>query len=47
LPTKFIGSIAYIFSDILKEIASAYGITIKGIYKNPMEGLIKFHSTSE
>lgn len=47
LPIKFIGSIAYIFSDILKEVASTYGVIIQGIDKNPMEGLIKFHSTSE
>jgi hypothetical protein len=46
LPTKFIGSIAYIFSDILKEVAFLYGISITGIDKNPMEGLIKFHSKS-
>lgn len=46
LPIKFIGSIAFIFSDILNEVATSYGVSIAGIYKNPMEGLIKFHSIS-
>ena len=36
--------IAYIYSDVLKEVAKLHGIEVAGIYKNPMEGLIDFHA---
>ena len=44
LPIKFIGSIAFIYANILKEVALSFGIEITGIQKNPMEGLIDFHA---
>ncbi len=46
LPMKFIGSIAFIYADILEEAALSFGCQIEAIEKNPMDGLIKYHSTS-
>lgn len=43
LPVNFIGSIAYHFSDELKQVAKKYGATIKRIISSPSEGLIKYH----
>ena len=40
----FCGSIAYYFKDILTDIAKEKGINIGGIVRQPMEGLIKYHS---
>lgn len=44
LPCNFVGSIAMLLKDILVEAATPLGITIGTIVKDPMEGLIKFHS---
>jgi N-acetylglucosamine kinase-like BadF-type ATPase len=45
LPLKFIGSIAFIYADILREAALSFGCQIEAIDKNPMNGLIKYHLT--
>ncbi len=45
LPLKFIGSIAFIYADLLKEVAKSFDCEIMGIEKAPMNGLIKFHSS--
>ena len=47
LPCNFVGSIAYCERAVLKEAAEALGITIGTIIKDPMEGLVKYHSTEE
>jgi N-acetylglucosamine kinase-like BadF-type ATPase len=39
----FIGSVAYYFRDILKEVAEDMGYQIDKIHKSPMEGLLQFH----
>jgi len=44
MPIKFVGSIAFIFADILNEAAHDLGIKISAIRKAPMEGLIEYHS---
>jgi len=44
---SFIGSIAYHFSDILKEIASQYNIKISAILQSPMSGLIDYHTNNK
>lgn len=44
LPVSFTGSIAYHFSDILKEAAAAQGFKVERITAGPMEGLIDYHS---
>ena len=46
LPIKFIGSIALIFEDILKEVALSFDCHIESVEKYPMDGLIKFHAES-
>lgn len=47
LPCNFVGSIALHARPVLEEAAAALGITIGTIIKEPMEGLIKYHSTAE
>jgi glucosamine kinase len=44
LPVNFVGSIAYGFKDVLKEMCSAYELQLGKVIKKPMDGLIKFHS---
>ena len=46
LPVSFIGSVAYYFADILKECAATQGLTVGQILRDPMEGLIRYHSRS-
>ena len=43
LPAHFIGSVAYYNSDILKEVAAEFGVTIGRIHRSPMEGLLHYH----
>lgn len=43
LPIHFVGSVAYGFKDVLKEMCSSYELQLGSVLKNPMEGLIKFH----
>lgn len=43
-PIRFVGSLAHNFSDILREIASGYGIELDVIEETPMSGLIEFHA---
>jgi N-acetylglucosamine kinase-like BadF-type ATPase len=45
LPCNFVGSIAFCEKAVLQEAAEALGITIGTIIKDPMEGLVKYHST--
>ena len=45
LPCNFVGSIALCEKAVLHEAAEALGITIGTIIKDPMEGLVKYHST--
>lgn len=45
MPVNFIGSIAFYFSEVLAEAASAESCTIGTIIKSPMEGLLKFHAS--
>lgn len=44
LPLAFTGSVAYFFSDILEEAAKRQGFSISQVTRNPMPGIIKFHS---
>lgn len=45
LPCNFVGSIALLEKATLLEAAKSQGITVGNIIQDPMEGLIKFHST--
>ena len=42
-PVNFTGSIAYYFSDILKELSEKHNLRIGCIAQDPLEGLIKYH----
>jgi len=42
-PIHFAGSVAYIFRDVIKQLATTYELEIGTIVKSPMEGLIVFH----
>lgn len=44
MPIHFIGSVAYGFKDILKEMCDSYELHLGRVMKNPMDGLIQFHS---
>lgn len=43
VPIYFIGSIAYFFEPILKEVAKKYGLEISGILRRPIDNLISYH----
>lgn len=44
LPVHFTGSIAYGFKDVLAGLCKTYHLQLGTILKNPMEGLVKYHS---
>ena len=44
LPIHFIGSVAFGFKDVLKEMCNSYELQLGRVLKNPMDGLAKFHS---
>ncbi len=44
LPLVFTGSVSSNLKDILHEVAAEFGLTIHKIMKEPMEGLVEFHS---
>jgi hypothetical protein len=43
LPIHFIGSVAFGFKDVLKELCHSYELNLGTVIKNPMEGLIDYH----
>ena len=43
-PVRFVGSLAYSYGQILKDVAAEFGIELKVIEETPMNGLIEFHS---
>jgi len=43
MPVHFVGSVAYGFKDVLKEMCSSYELQLGTVIKNPMDGLIKYH----
>jgi N-acetylglucosamine kinase-like BadF-type ATPase len=44
LPVCFAGGVAFGFQDVLKQLCNSYEFEIGIILKNPMEGLVKYHS---
>lgn len=42
-PIHFTGSIAYHFTDLLKEVAAEYKTTVGKILKGPMDALVEYH----
>lgn len=45
LKVHFTGSIAFYFSDILRQVANDKGITVKNILEGPIAGLTLFHQS--
>jgi len=43
LPLYFSGSVAYEFSDVLKNLCGQYELEIGDVIKSPMDGLIKYY----
>jgi glucosamine kinase len=43
MPINFVGSIAYGFRDVLKELCSSYELELGAVLKNPMQGLVAYH----
>lgn len=44
MTVSFVGSVAYFYRDILKEILETHHINIGVILQKPMEGLIRYHA---
>ncbi len=42
-PIHFAGSVAYVFRDVIQQLATAYELEIGKIIKSPMEGLLVYH----
>ena len=42
-PIYFSGSIAYVFKDVIKQLATGYELEVGKIIKSPMDGLIEYH----
>jgi hypothetical protein len=45
-PVNFVGSVAYGFKDVIEQLCQSYEFELGKVLKNPMEGLIKFHSNN-
>jgi N-acetylglucosamine kinase-like BadF-type ATPase len=45
MPVHFIGSVAFGFKDILKELCKSFGWQPGKILAKPMDGLVSFHNT--
>lgn len=43
-PIRFVGSTAYNYASLLRDVASEFGIELKIIEETPMNGLIEFHA---
>ncbi len=44
LPIHFVGSVAFGFKDVLKELCNSYEIKLGTVLKSPIDGLVKYHS---
>lgn len=47
LPIAFVGSIAYHFKDILREVCDDHALNMGIVLQNPIEGLVRFHQSNE
>lgn len=43
-PIRVVGASAFEYSDILREVATGFGVEIDLIQKNSLKGLVKYHS---
>jgi len=47
LPIHFIGSVAFGFKDILKDLCNTYELQLGNVLQRPMDGLIKYHNNNK
>lgn len=47
LPIHFVGSIAFHYQDVLREVLESMDMKAGKIIQSPMEGLIKYHSVAD
>jgi glucosamine kinase len=47
LPVHFVGSVAWGFKDVLKELCASYELELGKVLKAPMEGLVAYHSQEQ
>jgi N-acetylglucosamine kinase-like BadF-type ATPase len=45
-PVNFVGSVANGFKDVIQQLCASYEFELGTILKNPMQGLVKFHTQS-
>jgi hypothetical protein len=43
-PVSFVGSVAFGFKDVLQQLCNSYEFELGKVMKNPMEGLVEYHS---
>lgn len=43
-PVNFVGSVAFGFKDVLKQLCDSYEFELGKVMKNPMQGLVEYHS---
>lgn len=43
-PISFVGSVAYGFKDVLKDLCHTYELELGKVLKQPMDGLIEYHN---
>ncbi|MBZ4187918.1 N-acetylglucosamine kinase [Niabella beijingensis] len=43
-PISFVGSVAFGFKDVLKELCNSYSFELGKVLQKPMKGLIEYHS---
>ncbi len=46
-PVSFVGSVAFGFKDIIEELCQSYEFDLGVVLKNPMPGLVTYHSADE
>lgn len=46
-PVSFVGEVACLYSDMLKEIAEEIGVKISSIKESSLPGLVKYHAQNE
>jgi N-acetylglucosamine kinase-like BadF-type ATPase len=46
-PIHFVGSVAFAFKDVIKQLALVYEMELGSIIKSPMQGLIVYHQNTK
>ncbi len=47
MPINFIGSVAFGFKDVLKDMCNTFELQLGIVLKNPMDGLVKYHRAKQ